>query len=174
MRSHLFALSSTSGVGLKETPSVRCYGDCAPAKESERERERKQATCLTSRNGKKGFSKVVGLGMRPNRPKSQLSLLIFHLLMVFKNLKNYDPIYVGPSYHCFLKEGVVQSHCWTNIEKSAHHLTIVNTQSTVRYTYMYISRYTYLASRQIEKADMLKKENVFIAILKALRRKYYF
>lgn len=40
MRSHLFALSSTSGVGLKETPSVRCYGDCAPAKESEREREK--------------------------------------------------------------------------------------------------------------------------------------
>lgn len=41
MRSHLFTLSSTSGVGLKETPSVRCYGVCAAAKESERERERK-------------------------------------------------------------------------------------------------------------------------------------
>lgn len=100
-----------------------------------RKSEREKATYLTSCNGEKGFSKVVDLGMRPNVPKSQLSLLFFHLLMVFKNWKNYDPADIGPLYHCFLKKGVVQRVCWTNTEKSAHHLTMVNTQSTCVWVY---------------------------------------
>lgn len=126
-------------------------------------RERKESKWFNLTKQKE-FFKVVDLGMKPNIPKSQLSLLFCHSLLVFRNLNNYDPIYSGPSYHCFLKESSPKSQL--------HKYRIIYAASDNSQYAKHIQMYMrYHSMDRHLKCRYLKRPS--FAILMAISRKYY-